>query len=138
MLKAWKTPFEKESFPSIWAACEGELDKTLVFVGWPAEWQVKFEHVVGLKVCDETYDNNPRFWVNGDVDELALRSGVRERRPPRAPQLGLHRGRRDLGHEAPHLRRRRPLVHDGRCLAVDHQRRRFARADEQARRVARE
>src|SRR5688500_7421684 len=70
MLKAWRTPFEKESFPSIWAACEGELDKTLVFVGWPAEWQVKFEHVVGLKVCDETYDNNPRFWVNGDVDEL--------------------------------------------------------------------
>ena len=71
MLKAWRTPFESESFPSVWVVCAGgELDKTSVFVGWPAEYQVNFEHIVGLKICDETYDNNPRFWVGRDEDKL--------------------------------------------------------------------
>jgi hypothetical protein len=70
-LTAWRTPFEAERFPSVWVTCEGgQLDKTSVFIGWPAEWQVTFEHVVGLKVCDERYDNNPRFWVDGNEANL--------------------------------------------------------------------
>lgn len=71
MLKAWRTPFQKESFPSVWVTCEGGgLDSTSVFVGWPAKWRIKFERIVGLKVNDETYDNNPRFWVDRDEDDL--------------------------------------------------------------------
>ena len=69
-LTPWRTPFESERFPSIWVTCEGDLDRTSVFVGWPAQWQVKFEHIVGLKVSNETYDNNRRFWVDGNLDAI--------------------------------------------------------------------
>ena len=32
--------------------------------------QISFERVVGLKICDESYDHNPRFWVEQDVNDL--------------------------------------------------------------------
>ncbi len=71
MSKAWRTPFESEKFPSIWVSSPGgALERTLVNVGWPAQWQITFEHIVGLKVCDETYDDNKRFWVERDVNDL--------------------------------------------------------------------
>lgn len=71
MLKAWKTPFQNESFPSVWVTSEkGGLDNTLVFVGWPAKWKIQFERIVGLKVNDETYDSNKRFWIDRDVNDL--------------------------------------------------------------------
>lgn len=71
MLKAWRTPFEDEKFPSIWiSSTGGSLETTLVNVGWPSQWQIIFEYIVGLKVCDETYDNNQRFWVERDVNDL--------------------------------------------------------------------
>ena len=51
--------------------CEsGTLDNTSVFVGWPAKWKIQFERIVGLKVNDETYDNNSRFLVDRDGDHL--------------------------------------------------------------------
>ena len=65
-MRAWRTPFEAEEFPSVWVSYNGLLDDALVSIGLPARWQIRFEHVVGLKVCDETYDNNPRFHVERD------------------------------------------------------------------------
>ena len=71
MLRAWRTPFESEKFPSIWVSSNGgPLDTTTVNVGWPAQWSITFERVVGLKVCDESYDNNKRFWVERDLNDL--------------------------------------------------------------------
>jgi len=71
MLRAWRTPFESERFPSVWISSKGgALDTTSVSIGWPAQWRICFEHLVGLKVCDETYDNNPRFLVDRDQDGL--------------------------------------------------------------------
>jgi hypothetical protein len=69
-LVAWQTPFQTEQFPSVWIQADGPLDKTTVFVGWPAEWQINFANVVAIKVCDESYDNNPRFHVTYDIDGL--------------------------------------------------------------------
>ena len=65
-LRAWRTPFEAEEFPSVWVACDGDLSNTTVFVGLPARWRIDFEHIVGLKVSDETYDQNRRFHVERD------------------------------------------------------------------------
>ena len=70
-MKEWKTPFVIEKFPSVWMTCEGQPDTTSIFVGFPAKWQVKFERVVGLKVCDESYDNNRRFWVEGSENNFS-------------------------------------------------------------------
>lgn len=70
MLKAWRTPFETEQFPSVWITCPAELAKLRVFIGLPAQWQVRFQNVVGVKICDETYDNNARFHIERDVDGL--------------------------------------------------------------------
>ena len=68
-LKVWETPFKQEKFPSIWVNAHGCLDETVIYVGLPAEWQIKFEHPVGLKVCDESYDKNDRFWIDRDFDD---------------------------------------------------------------------
>lgn len=70
ILKAWRTPFETQQFPSVWITCPGDLDKIKVFIGFPAEWGVRFERIVGVKVCDETYDNNTRFHVERDEDNF--------------------------------------------------------------------
>lgn len=67
-LKVWETPFRYEEFPSIWIDAHGCLDGTVIQIGWPAEWKIKFEHLVALKVCDESYDKNDRFWIPRDVN----------------------------------------------------------------------
>ena len=69
-MRAWRTPFEAEEFPSVWVSYNGLLDDALVSIGLPARWQIRFEHVVGLKVCDETYDHNPRFHVERDDESV--------------------------------------------------------------------
>jgi hypothetical protein len=69
-LKAWRTPFEAEEFPSVWVTCDGLLSNTAVFVGLPAKWRIDFEHIVGLKVSDETYDYNRRFHIEREDDSL--------------------------------------------------------------------
>jgi hypothetical protein len=65
-LKAWRTPFEAEEFPSVWVTCSGLLNDTVVSVGRPARWHILFEHVVGHKVCGETYVRNSRFHIERD------------------------------------------------------------------------
>ena len=69
-LVAWQTPFQTRQFPSVSIEADGQLDKTTIFIGFPAEWQINFDSVVGVKVCDESYDNNPRFHVTRDIDGL--------------------------------------------------------------------
>src|ERR1700741_4686996 len=68
-LVVWDTPFKALRFPSVWISTNGGLDEDLVVsVGYPAEWEVRFQKVVGLKVCDETFDDNSRFHIDGNED----------------------------------------------------------------------
>jgi hypothetical protein len=69
-LVAWRTPFELEKFPSVWVTSEGHLDNVIVHVGLPAKWTIKFDHVVGIKICNESYDNNQRFWIDRNTEGL--------------------------------------------------------------------
>lgn len=62
-LTAWSTPFETASFPSVWISAVGDLRKTIVFVRAEQLWQIQFENIVGLKICDESYDDNTRFHI---------------------------------------------------------------------------
>ena len=69
-LIAWKTPFASASFPSISVSVERILRDTVVLVDADQRWELRFGYVTGLKVCDESYDENTRFHLDRDVQDL--------------------------------------------------------------------
>lgn len=69
-LIAWKTPFASASWPSVWISVERELNKSAVFVKTEQLWQLRFKYVAALKVCDESYDDNTRFHIERDEENL--------------------------------------------------------------------
>lgn len=70
-LIVWDTPFKSEFFPSVWISANGLLKDTVVSVGFPAKWEIRFQNIVALKVCDESYDMNERFHVEGNTGSCA-------------------------------------------------------------------
>lgn len=70
MLKVWKTPFMSHSFPSVWFSVDTHLGNVNVFVKGDRRWRVRFDHIAGLKICDENYDRNTRFHIKREQDGL--------------------------------------------------------------------
>lgn len=65
-LEAWETPFGSESWPSVWVNIERVLKNSLVFVNTEQLFKVEFENILGLRVSDESYDDNTRFHIERD------------------------------------------------------------------------
>lgn len=68
-LIAWETPFSSASFPSVFVLVE-RLDGAIVRVNADQQWKIQFQYVAGLKVCDESYDDNTRFHIEGSEQAL--------------------------------------------------------------------
>lgn len=66
----WKTPFASASWPSSWVSMERVLSRPTIYVHAEQLWQINFDYVAGIKVCDESYDDNTRFHIERDVDDL--------------------------------------------------------------------
>lgn len=69
-LIAWKTPFATAEWPSVWVALKRALRGATFYVDADQLWQIRFSYVAGLKVCDESYDDNTRFHIEGGEKNL--------------------------------------------------------------------
>ncbi len=65
-LEAWETPFGSVSWPSVWVTIDSLLRDSLVFVNAEQLFKLKFENILGLRVSDESYDDNSRFHIERD------------------------------------------------------------------------
>ena len=69
-LRKWETPFASASWPSVSISVDHELRRAVIYVDAEQLWQIHFDFIAGVKVCDESYDDNTRFHIDRDVDGL--------------------------------------------------------------------
>ncbi|MEO8042591.1 MAG: hypothetical protein ABI646_08280 [Acidobacteriota bacterium] len=69
ILETWRTPFASASWPGIWITAERDIRKTTVFVQAERFWRLQFDYIVGLRVCNESSDDNTRFHVERDEQD---------------------------------------------------------------------
>ena len=69
-LSAWNTPFSSAPWPSVSVISGRNLKDTRIFVTADRDFVIRFEKILGLKVCDESYDKNSRFHIDRDKENL--------------------------------------------------------------------
>tara|TARA_R110001592_G_scaffold196707_1_gene444552 strand:+ start:2070 stop:2414 length:345 start_codon:yes stop_codon:yes gene_type:complete len=57
-------------FPNVWISMGAHLGELSVFVEGEKRWRVSFESAVAVKICDESFDQNARFHVERDRQQL--------------------------------------------------------------------
>lgn len=62
-LRVWNTPFKDDLYPAIWVEFASSFENTAVCIDSDKKWRITFENLMGIKVCDESYDKNIRFHI---------------------------------------------------------------------------
>ena len=72
MIKLWDTPFSKILLPSVTVQLNSgdALRHCQIIVSSPdSKWIVMFEKILGLRIYDESFDENQRFHIERDFDK---------------------------------------------------------------------
>ena len=70
MLIKWDTPFARHTFPSVWLNVNTNLANVHVYVEADKVWELSFNDIVALKICEEEFDENRRFHIERDEENL--------------------------------------------------------------------
>jgi hypothetical protein len=65
-LVEWETPFGSAAWPSVWVVTAPLLKNSVVFVKADSLFKIEFQNILGLRVGDESYDDNTRFHIEGN------------------------------------------------------------------------